>query len=69
MKLHNYLYSLPRDKRAEFAKSAGTTVGYLVQLANGHRNPSPDLCKRLELASSRELSKEELRPDIWPRSN
>ncbi|HEY3117289.1 MAG TPA: helix-turn-helix transcriptional regulator [Chloroflexota bacterium] len=35
--------------RAEFARSVlGTTPSYLSQIINGHREPGPDLRKRMQ---------------------
>lgn len=47
-KLANWLRVARRDEREALAALAGTTVGYLYQLAGGHRvNPSAKLVQGL----------------------
>jgi DNA-binding transcriptional regulator YdaS (Cro superfamily) len=65
MDLKAYLDDLEPEQREAFAKRAGTSPAYLLQLAGKHRAPSPKLAKALVAASRNRLSLEALRPDIW----
>jgi DNA-binding transcriptional regulator YdaS (Cro superfamily) len=51
---------------AAFAKKAGTSVGYLRQLAGGHRKASADMAILLEEKSNGLMRREDIRPDYWP---
>lgn len=53
----------PASKVA-LVEKIGTSYAYMSQLAHGHRNPSPALCRRL-VAADRRLTLKALRPDIW----
>ncbi len=43
---------------------AGTRPSYMHQIAGGHRQPSPELCRRLVALEPR-LSLQALRPDVY----
>ena len=49
----------------KLAIKAGTNLAYFRHIAYGQRKPSPDLARAIEKASKGEVTKEELRPDIW----
>lgn len=49
----------------DLASAVETSENYIVQLAHGHRNPSPKMVDRLVVASGGELTREGLRPDIY----
>lgn len=51
MNLREYYLGLSPEQREEYAKRAGTTVGYLPQLMNWHRFPKPRLMQALAEAS------------------
>ena len=53
-----------RRLREAFAKRAGTTLGYLAQIAWGFRKTSADLSIRIERASHGLVPIEDLRPDL-----
>ena len=59
--------SLP-EERERVASAAGTTVAYLKQIAGGHSRPSPGLAVRLEEASGRRMTREELLPEFFVRA-
>lgn len=63
--LHDWFINASPDQRENVAKKAETTVAYLIQLAGGHRKPSPDLARRLSIATEGKLTREGLRPDIY----
>jgi len=65
MKLHPYWLGLDKESRKKFAKKAGTKISYLWQVAQGHRNASASLARRIEIATDGTVTKEELRPDIY----
>ena len=60
--LLDYLNGKPVTAQREFAKRCGTTIGYLRQIAYGHRSCPPALAINLERESSRALTCEELCP-------
>lgn len=64
--MRQYLNSLSFDQREDFATRCETTVGYLWQIAGGHRVPSRTLAEAFERESNGLLSKEAL---IFPDSN
>lgn len=71
MDLKTYTSKLPRGGVAELAVKLGITPVYLSQLAAGQdgREPSPELCVSIELATGRKVRRQELRSDwarIWP---
>jgi len=69
MLIKDFIARFGREELDAIAAKAGTTLGYLSeQVANGHRNPSPDLAKKLVAASGGRLTLAELRPDLWGRA-
>lgn len=67
MNLRQYLDELPHGGIAGFAKSLEVSSVYLSQLAarqNG-REPSPELCVRIENATSAKVRRWDLRPTDW----
>jgi len=63
--LHQYLMSMPKPEREDYARRAGTTLNYLVKaISAGHRLGGV-LVRGLDEASGGVVSKHELRPDIF----
>jgi DNA-binding transcriptional regulator YdaS (Cro superfamily) len=60
--LLDYLNAMPVAAQEDFAKRCETTVGYLRQIAYGHRACPAHLAINIERESSRALICEELRP-------
>lgn len=58
---------LSKAQYTALARKAGTSAGYLDQIAGAHRKPSARLAKRLVAADAR-LTLESLRPDIYERA-
>ena len=58
-----WLHKATEEEREAAATQAGTTVSYFWHLSGGHRKASPELAKKLELATG--VPKSEFRPDIW----
>ena len=61
-KLLDYLNGLSVAAQEDFAKRCATTVGYLRQIAYGHRECQRALAINIERESERELTCEELVP-------
>lgn len=61
-------YIANSEKRADLAQKLGTNPQYLWQIATGWRGrrASPAMAQRIEEATQGEVTKEQLRPDIWP---
>lgn len=64
MDMKSLLNELSDTERESLAVSAGTSVGYLWQIAGGHKKPGNKLCEKLVDAEPR-LTFAELRPDLW----
>jgi DNA-binding transcriptional regulator YdaS (Cro superfamily) len=64
MKLLTHLKSLSDDGLSAFADMAGTSVGYLNQVAYGYKQIGPAFALRIEIASGGALSARELSPDF-----
>jgi hypothetical protein len=63
--LRTYIKALEPEAREVYAKACETTVAYLWQIAGGHSVPSPKLAKLLAANSGNQVSRGQLRPDIW----
>ncbi len=64
--LRDWLANASPARRDEVAKKAGTSAGYLWQLAGGHRKATPEISERLQEASDGEITIAGLRPDLVP---
>lgn len=62
--VRDWLNSHTDDERTALADSALTSVGYLWQLAGGHRKASVELAARLNKCSKGALTLEGMRPDL-----
>lgn len=62
--LREWLAKTPTPRREEVAEKAGTSVGYLWQLAGGHRKATSELAERLQDATNGEITIAGLRPDL-----
>lgn len=69
MDLKTYTADLPHGGVAELAKEVGITPVYLSQLSarQAGREPSPELCVKLETATGRAVMRWDTRPDDWHR--
>ena len=63
MNLWDYLKSLDRERRRDFAKRCESSVEYLFQIAYGNRTPKAQLAIAVERESSAKVTCEELLPD------
>jgi hypothetical protein len=62
--VRDWLNSHTDAERSALATSACTSVGYLWQLAGGHRKASAELASRLIKSSKGLLTLEGMRPDL-----
>lgn len=69
MDLRTYTNSLPRGGMSELAQRLGVSPIYLSQIAarQDGRVPSPTLCVDIEVATGKEVKRQDLRPDDWHR--
>lgn len=63
MKLLDYIKPLTKEQLESFATSCGSTVGQIKQVAYGRR-ASAELAIRIDMASSGQVSCEDIRDDI-----
>ncbi len=70
MNMKIWMKKASQEQRDALAAEANTSVGYLWQLAGGHRRAGVDMAKALVKASIKvtpdsALTLDGLRPDIW----
>lgn len=65
MDLTTYLSDRPRGFKSEFAKKLGISISYLRQVETGYSPMPAYLAKKIEEATNGEVTKSELRPDLW----
>lgn len=63
--LRTYLGTLAPDDQAAFAVKAGTTIGYLRKALSKRTRFDGALARRLDEQSGGQVSRSELRPDIF----
>ncbi len=66
MTLLEWLRQNSQPERLKMAEEAKTTVAYLYKLAGGHGKPGWRICSRIEHATEGQVTRHELRPDIYP---
>jgi DNA-binding transcriptional regulator YdaS (Cro superfamily) len=64
MHLKAYILS-ERGKATTLAASLGIPLSYLSQMAGGLRAVTPERASAIELATDKEVTRQELRPDDW----
>jgi len=64
--LRTYLSTLSPADQADFAKRAGTSIGYLRKALSVGQRFDGGLVRQLHVHSGGAVSLTELRPDIWP---
>lgn len=64
MNFRDYYYRIPVKDRPEFAQRLKTSVGYLNMIAAGHRTAGESLAMRIERETERQVTCEEMRPDV-----
>lgn len=66
MNAKEFLADKGPEESERVAKRAGTNLAYFKQIASGFRKASGPLSLRLERETDGELTRHELRPDIYP---
>lgn len=64
--LRSYLSTLSPADQADYARLAGTSIGYLRKALSVGQRFDGALVRQLHIQSGGEVSLTELRPDIWP---
>lgn len=66
MKLSTYITNW--DDRERLAKAVGSSAHYIYQIETGWRGrqASPRLAQAIERATAGAVTRQDLRPDIWP---
>lgn len=67
MKVIDYLKTMDRPDRDAFAQRCGTSLGHLNNVAYGYKPCGPELAVSIEQESGGAVTRQELRPDDWPR--
>ena len=67
MDLKQFLNTKTMDEREKLAIECGTTWGHLRNVMYGLRPCSPELAAALELNTRSAITRQDLRPDDWPR--
>ncbi len=64
MNLEQFFDKHGTSRVSDVARAAGTNLAYLRQCKYGTRRMSADLAVKVEAASGREMTAQELRPDL-----
>ena len=64
MNLEQFFDKHGTSRVEDIARAAGTNLAYLRQCKYGTRRMSADLAVKMEAASGREMTAQELRPDL-----
>ena len=59
--------SLTKEQQSTLAASVGSTTGYLRLVFNGYKKAGFNLAKKLENITSGQITKHDLRPDIYSK--
>ncbi|AXS44320.1 TPA: helix-turn-helix domain-containing protein [Klebsiella quasipneumoniae subsp. quasipneumoniae] len=59
--------SLTKEQQSTLAASVGSTTGYLRLVFNGYKKAGFNLAKKLENITSGQITKFDLRPDIYSK--
>jgi DNA-binding transcriptional regulator YdaS (Cro superfamily) len=65
MTLTEYFVGEPRGSKIEMAKHLGITPTWLSLIMNGSKRASPLLCAKIEQATQKLVTRQELRPDLF----
>lgn len=65
MSFKNYYDNLDASEKKQLSKKMKVTLGYLSQLATGHRKAGIHVIAKIEKATNGALTREEIRPDIF----
>jgi len=67
MQFKPYFFGLSPDERHKFAESVGASVGHLTNVAYGYKQMAPEICVAVERESGMQVTRQEIRPDDFPR--
>jgi DNA-binding transcriptional regulator YdaS (Cro superfamily) len=65
MSFKSYYDSLDSSGKKELSGKMKVTLGYLSQLATGHRKAGIHVIAKIERATNGALTREQLRPDVF----
>ena len=65
MKLKAYFNDLPHGSKIELANKLGITKTWLSLIISGRKKPSASLCNLIEKKTRGEVTRQDLRPDIF----
>lgn len=65
MSFKSYYDKLDADGKKQLSKKMKVTLGFLSQLATGHRKAGIHVIAKLERATNGALTRAEIRPDIF----
>ncbi len=69
MELRDYLRDVWPGSKGAFARRAGLHPAHLSQLQSGYRRASPVTWARIETATEGAVTREDLRPDLFVRTD
>lgn len=67
--MKRYWDSLSQEERSHLASKVGYSAGYLRLVFTGHKKAGFILAQRLEVETKGQVTRSELRPDIYSGSN
>ncbi|EBP2042059.1 helix-turn-helix domain-containing protein [Salmonella enterica] len=65
--MKEYWDSLTKEQQCKLAGNVGSTTGYLRLVFNGYKKAGFSLAKKLEEETAGEITKSDLRPDIYSK--
>lgn len=65
MHLKDYFADKPRGAKASMAESLGISRTWMALLIAKRRLPSPELAIAIAAYTSNDVTRQELRPDLW----
>ena len=65
MDLQMYFEGKPRGSKASLARSLGITKTWMGLLISKRRIPSAELAMEIERQTGGEVTRQDLRPDLW----
>lgn len=65
MTLSEYFQQLPHGAKQQLAKQVGISKPWMSRLIRDHGHASAELAKRIEQATSGQVTRADLRPDLF----
>lgn len=63
--MYDFWKKLSNEEKTKFAVMCESSVGYLRLVFSGHKKPGYKMCKLIEQNSNGQISRSDLRPDIY----